>query len=255
MVITADQTFDSIGGGKLELNIIQLARKLIVNGKDQQVMEHIPLSVKAQQCCGGTVTVLLECFAGAGSDIAVFGAGHVGKALVSILGQLDARVRWIDNRAEQFPHQLPDNTTAVCRDDITAYVEHLPPECFVIILTHDHGLDYAILEACLDRKDCAYIGVIGSKTKALRFKKRLRGAAFRLDAIDAVACPIGLENIPGKQPIEVAVAISAQVIQRMHNSDSQPAKQTGIKWRELREAYFSQEAAEKGAEKKVNAIT
>lgn len=233
MVITEDELFDTVGGGKLEFLIIQKARELLLTGENQHSFEHFPLAAKSQQCCGGVMNVLLECFAEQTQDVHIFGAGHVAKALVSILGQLNMRVFWIDSRANEFPKEIPSNTSIKHYSDVIAHVNHIKPHAYTIILTHDHMLDYQLIEALLDRKDCQYIGLIGSKTKALRFQKRLRSASFSSEEINSVYCPIGLPEIDGKQPMEVAVSISAQLIQKMQEQTPKETTSRGVSWREL----------------------
>ena len=213
MLITENETFDTLGGGALEFQVILKARELLIAGISQQLIEHIPLSVKAKQCCGGTVDVLMEVFPAAKMNLHIFGAGHVAKALVSIIGQLDARVTWIDNRSYEFPDSLPENVQSQHYKNVIEHIDRMPPSSYALIMTHDHALDYSILEKLLDRKDCHYIGLIGSKTKALRFRKRLRSQSFTQEQIDFVQCPVGLPNIPGKLPMEIAVSICAQLIQ------------------------------------------
>jgi len=233
MVITDDELFDTVGGGKLEFLIIQKARELLLTGENQHTFEHFPLAAKSQQCCGGVMNVLLECFAEHTQDVHIFGAGHVAKALVSILGQLNMRIFWVDSRANEFPQEVPSNTSIQHYPDVLEHVNRIKPHAYTIILTHDHILDYQLVEALLDRKDCQYIGLIGSKTKALRFQKRLRSASFSSEAISSVNCPIGLPEIDGKQPMEVAVSISAQLIQKMHEQTPKEATARGLSWREL----------------------
>lgn len=233
MVVTEDELFDTVGGGKLEFLIIQKARELLLTGTNQHSLEHFPLAAKSQQCCGGVMNVLLECFAEQTQDVHIFGAGHVAKALVDILSQLNMRIFWVDSRANEFPKEVPSNTTIHHYPDVIAHINHIKPNAYTIILTHDHMLDYQLVEALLDRKDCQYIGLIGSKTKALRFQKRLRSASFSSEAIHSVHCPIGLPEIGGKQPMEVAVSISAQLIQKVQEQTPQKTTAGGVSWREL----------------------
>lgn len=233
MVITADDLFDTVGGGKLEFLIIQKARELLLTGKNQQSFEHFPLAATSQQCCGGVMNVLLECYAEQTHDVHIFGAGHVAKALVTILGQLNMRIFWIDSREHEFPTDIPSNTTIQHYSDVLSHVNNMKADAYSIILTHEHVLDYQLTEALLDRKDCRYIGLIGSQTKALRFQKRLRSASFSDEAIASVYCPIGLSEIGGKQPMEVAVSISAQLIQLMQQHEPKTKKASGLSWREL----------------------
>ena len=232
MIITKDQTFDTVGGGRLKFLIIQKSRELLKLGNNQQSVEHFPLAVRSQQCCGGIVNVLFESFAEQVIDVHVFGAGHVAKALVDILGQLNVRLFWIDNRKDQFPTLVPSNTCVKHYENTVDHVNNLRPHAHAIVLTHDHALDYQLVEALLHRKDCAYIGLIGSKTKSMRFKKRLQNASFSEAQTDSIICPIGLPGVKGKHPMEVAVSISAQLIQYL-NQNKIHDRTNGLSWKKL----------------------
>lgn len=232
MVITEQTTFDTIGGGTLEYLVIEKARELLTRGEPQQHTEHFPLSSKTRQCCGGTVTILLESFLPQRAELHLFGAGHVAKALISILAELELSVHWVDSRREQFPAMLPANVNPHVYEDVLDHIGQIRPGALALVLTHDHSLDYSLTKALMDRDDCQFIGLIGSKTKALRFKKRLRAEAFSAAAIDAVTCPVGLSSVPGKQPMEVAVSIAGQIIQLLHAEDA-ASRQSGVSWREL----------------------
>ncbi|MEE2729931.1 MAG: xanthine dehydrogenase accessory protein XdhC [Pseudomonadota bacterium] len=216
MLVCADRIVNTIGGGQLEYDAIQTARNLLLQGRDQQHLEDYPLGPKLGQCCGGRVHLLYECFAPSAVEIALFGAGHVGQALVSILSQLPVRLRWIDSRAEAFPplhsSTMPSTVQTIVSDDPETEIAQLNPGAYVIVMTHNHPLDYAIAEAALKRNDTAYVGVIGSNTKAARFRMRLQYWGFPAEVIEHMRCPLGLSSVPGKQPMEVAVSVAAEVI-------------------------------------------
>lgn len=212
MLVGAGLTVDTIGGGHLEYAAINRARELLLAGEDRQHLEEFPLGAKLGQCCGGRVTLLYECFASTATPVALFGAGHVGRALAPLLAQLPLRVRWIDSRLEQFPEVIPAGVTRVLAAHPQDEVADLPPGAVVLVMTHQHPLDYAITEAVLRRGDASFLGVIGSETKARRFRLRLEHRGFSAAAIAGVHCPIGLAEVPGKRPMEVAVSVAAQVI-------------------------------------------
>jgi len=216
MLVSATYAVDTIGGGHLEYAAISRAREMLVAGDDAQHLEEYPLGAKLGQCCGGRVTLLYECFATTATPIALFGAGHVGCALVEILAHLPVRVRWIDSRLEQFPEQIPAGVTRVAAAHPEDEVADLPPGAFVLVMTHQHPMDYAITEAVMRRGDAGFLGVIGSETKARRFRMRLERRGFSQSAVDSLHCPIGFSEVPGKRPMEVAVSIAAQVIARYH---------------------------------------
>jgi xanthine dehydrogenase accessory factor len=215
MLITADREFDTIGGGHLEYEVTQKARQLLVENRQQQQVEHYPLSSKLGQCCGGATNVLFEVMVNHGQPLAVFGAGHVAKALMPILQQLPLQINWIDSRADLFPDDLDkaNNLTCLVDDEPASIVSRLPTNTWVLIMTHNHQLDFDIVLNALKRPDINYIGMIGSDTKARRFHTRLQHRDFSTKQIKRLISPVGLLDIPGKKPIEVAVSISAQIIQ------------------------------------------
>lgn len=212
MLVAADICIDTIGGGHLEYAAINRAREMLLSGENRQHLEEFPLGPKLGQCCGGRVTVLYECFATTATPVAVFGAGHVGRALIPLLAQLPLRIRWIDSRLDQFPDDIPAAVTRVTAPYPQDEVADLPSGSMVLVMTHQHPLDFAIAEAVLRRGDAAFLGVIGSQTKAQRFRMRLEHRGLHRDAVAAMHCPIGLAEVPGKRPMEVAVSIAAQII-------------------------------------------
>ncbi len=249
MLITDEDTYDTIGGGRLEFRVIQRARELLLQNSDEQVLENFHLAAKAQQCCGGSVSILFECFKGQAMHLHVFGAGHVAKALMKIAGELDARVDWVDNRAEQFPEQLPSNVQTHMRENPVDHVTTMSPGAFALVVTHDHGLDYDLLEALMKRKDCGYIGLIGSQTKAKRFKKRLQSAGFSSEEIDQVYTPVGLATVPGKRPMEVAVSIAGQLIQISHSlgTSQHSTSAKGVSWQSMKDILHDDDEQEENS--------
>ncbi len=230
MLVSIDQIIGTIGGGHLEHSVIQKARELLRQDGDNQHLEQYPLGAKLGQCCGGLVTVLFESFNRAVNSIAVFGAGHVGRALVDILAQLPVTVTWVDSRQEEFPNNIPAGVIQRLSEEPDQEVRSMPPSSFYVVLTHLHPLDYAITEQVLKRQDAAYLGVIGSRTKAQRFQMRLRHRGFTDEAIKQLHCPMGLASVTGKHPMEVAVSIAAEIINRYHQQQHQPTALTGIKY-------------------------
>ena len=239
MIITAESSFDTLGGGQLEHLIMARAREMITTGENQQTLEHLPLSNKTRQCCGGTVNVLLECFTGAKQHLYLFGAGHVAKALVKILGEIDCRISWVDSRKALFPATLPANTKTFCVDEPVNFIHSMQKGAMALVLTHDHILDYQLISALLDYAECEFIGLIGSKAKAQRFRKRLKSESFSEKAINKLNCPVGLQQIPGKLPMEVAVSIAGQLIQLINPKSNSIEKQKGVYWRDA----FEQQTA------------
>ena len=156
---------------------------------------------------------LLEPVAPAGLVLYLFGAGHVGKALVSVLTGVACEIAWIDSRADQFPGQMPDNVSAEVTETPESAVERAPGGAYFLVMTHSHQLDYEICEAILRRRDFAYLGLIGSRTKRKRFEQRLSRNGITPDALARVTCPIGIAGLSGKHPREIAIAAAAELLQ------------------------------------------
>jgi xanthine dehydrogenase accessory factor len=144
----------------------------------------------------------------------LFGAGHVGRALAAMLGQLPCRVAWIDERKDAFPEAAPANVAMIRSDDPAAEVARAPKGAHFLVMTHSHARDQAIVEAVLRRGDFAYLGLIGSATKRARFVARLRAAGIAEAALARLVCPIGAEGIPGKEPGVIALAAAAEIMRR-----------------------------------------
>jgi len=240
MVVTADATFDTIGGGKLEFLATQLARDLLLQGEHVQQIHHFPLAAEASQCCGGSVTVLFEVFPRTAMELVVFGAGHVGQALVKIVSDLDAHMSWVDSRPELFPAECPMGVEKVILEEPEKFREQIPEGAYIVIVTHDHSLDYRLTMELLEQDSFAYLGLIGSATKAERFRKRLKHDGFDVDSIARVNCPIGLPGLEGKLPMEVAVAIAAQILS-LTPAEEKLARR-GLSWKEVKDVINAEQS-------------
>lgn len=157
--------------------------------------------------------VLLERIAPEPFHIALFGAGHVGQALVRVLAGLPCRVTWIDEREAQFPADIPANVTALLVDAPAAEVDALPAGAWFLVMTHSHALDQTICERVLRRGDFAYLGLIGSRTKRVLFERRLAERGIASEQLARLTCPIGVPAIRGKEPGVIAVAVAAQLLE------------------------------------------
>ena len=236
MVVTAENSFDTIGGGHLEFKAIAKARELLLSEQDAQALEQYPLGATLGQCCGGHVSVLFEYFAGASKNLLVFGAGHVAKALIPILGELPLKVVWVDSREEQFPDYVPSNVNKCLTDTPVDEVQDAPSGSFMLVLTHNHQLDYELTEAALKRGDLGFLGVIGSDTKARRFRQRLAHRQFSPTDIAHMTCPVGAQDVPGKRPMEVAVSIASQLIALYHQDLPKQVSPSAADWSEIKQA-------------------
>jgi xanthine dehydrogenase accessory factor len=243
MVVTARGFHGSIGGGTLEWKALAEAQRLL--GKPRAVkMLTQSLGPDLGQCCGGRVTLAIESFdAGslpAAKDLAareeqgpftlsdrlpsvtegfgesrrrvlLFGAGHVGRAVMLALAPLPYDVTWADPRPEAFPAAMPQNVEPFAGNPLQAVVS-APEGALAFIMSHSHALDLSIAEAALRNPAIAHVGVIGSATKRARFERRLREAGVEEARVAAVICPIGVGGIRSKLPAAIAVSVAAQVI-------------------------------------------
>jgi len=236
MVITAEHCYDTIGGGHLEHRITLQARQALARQDYTSHLAHFPLGASLGQCCGGSVSVLFEAMPGSSQRLVIFGAGHVAKALITIVGQLPWQVTWIDQRREEFPQHMPANVRMHCTDDPVAEALELCRGAQVLILTHNHSLDFELCRTLLaaEQKDKpAGIGLIGSETKAQRFRHRLSHRGFSEAAIGVIRSPVGLASVPGKRPMEVAVSIVAELLALSPPVPEQNPRR-GISWSTLK---------------------
>ena len=288
MLVTLDGICDTLGGGGLEHDVIDTARQLLSGesdtdtsaislreGKSEKAKairrdavytKHYPLGAKLAQCCGGSVTVMFECFnVSPPMSILVFGAGHVASALMTVLAELPCQVNWVDSRPEMFANYLTTDSKANSMDvnqpiynlpaHIRPHVDEEPVDFikpfitkgfnheiksqrFILVMTHDHSLDFDLVRAALDTcialnagassdansKDTnhaeitmPYIGCISSATKAKRFQDRLLQRGYDEQLVNNITMPIGL-TLGGKEPMAVAVSIAAQMLQQYHNA-------------------------------------
>ena len=213
MVITEQDTFSSIGGGGLEHLIVLRARELLATDQDCQEIKQFPLGAKPKQCCGGSMTVLLECFTPAKPHIVIFGAGHVCKALVTVLKQLPVNIRLIDSRADMLNEYHDDSDIdTVLSEDPRTQCDLIPDHALVLVMTHDHQLDYDLSLKLLEDWRFGFLGLIGSDTKARRFGMRLRNEGLSEDQMNKLQCPMGHPDLKGKLPMEIAISVSAKLL-------------------------------------------
>jgi xanthine dehydrogenase accessory factor len=224
MVVAADRTWCSVGGGNLEAVAVARARELLGTRRSQPELLTVALSDKAPyqhgvQCCGGEVTLLLEPLPVAPA-VAVFGMGHVGQELARILARRDLDLHLVDSR----PEQLADERLAVLADAVaTVHVHHvpvlpelvlaeLPPGAHVLVMTHDHAEDAALCDAALRTPGLGSIGLIGSAAKWSRFRRKLADEGHPDEAIDRITTPIGLPGLTGKDPSTIAISVAAALV-------------------------------------------
>lgn len=218
MVVSAERLFDTIGGGHLEYKAMQIAREMLESRSREPRLERFALGASLGQCCGGATVLLFEPLGQPQAHVAVFGAGHVGRALVPLLGGLPCRVRWIDSREQEFPEIIPAGVKKVVNDEVVEEVANMPAGSYFIVMTHNHPLDLELSAAILARDDFAYFGLIGSKSKRARFEHRLHERGFAPESVQRMRCPMGLAEVKGKLPMEIAVSIAGEIIAH-YNAD------------------------------------
>lgn len=214
MQVFADHITGTIGGGALEWSAMAHARKMLANGQTSD-SQTIPLGPNLGQCCGGSVHLSYTANTPPQShstrNIWIWGAGHVGHALVHTLSLLpDVAITWIDARPDAFTLSLPENVTALPASDPAIAAKHAPANAEHLILTHSHDTDLALCHALLSHS-YGSIGLIGSATKWARFKSRLGALGHDHATISNIACPIGNPAL-GKHPTQIAISVAAAMI-------------------------------------------
>jgi xanthine dehydrogenase accessory factor len=226
MLVTEAGIAGTIGGGNLEWRAIEAARDMLASGACERELA-LPLGPALTQCCGGQVRLELTSLDGPLREkslaelaavparwplVALFGAGHVGRAVIRALAPLPCRLRWIDSRPDAFP-PLPERDIELIRaDEPSTEVAALPAGAFALVMTHSHPLDLSVVEACLRRSDLAWIGLIGSATKRRRFESQLRASGIPSAELERLVCPIGIQGITDKEPSVIAIAVAAQLL-------------------------------------------
>jgi len=230
MLVDADGTAGTIGGGHLELKAIDEARDMLQRGDSTPRRRHYPLGPALGQCCGGAVTLSLSMLdrtvlaawpeTAPRFHLQLYGAGHVGRAIARALAPMDVRVDWIDEREDEFPTSLvdgaalpwPPHIRPISVDGVEGEVATAPPGAFYLVLTHRHDLDLRIADAVLRRADFGFFGLIGSRTKRRQFIRRFEERGIAASSIARMTCPIGLPGIDGKEPETIAAAVVAQLL-------------------------------------------
>lgn len=167
----------------------------------------MPLSARAELPRAGAV--IAQWVGERRLPVWLFGAGHVGQAIARHARGLPLDLVWFDTRPEQ---ARLDGVTLLEVSDFEGCIAEAPADAAILILTHDHALDYRLTRAALDRPAVSFIGLIGSRTKRARFLSRLEADGIGDEARDRLTCPIGLPGIVGKEPDVIAVATLAQIL-------------------------------------------
>ena len=244
MVVTPQGFHGTIGGGTLEWKALAEAQRLLGRPREVKFITQA-LGPDLGQCCGGRVTLAVESFDAASLPevrefaareekgpftlgdrlrpgleeqfgenrrrVLLFGAGHVGRALVLALAPLPFDVDWADPRAQAFPAAVPQNVTLYGGDPLEV-VAAAPEGSLAFIMSHSHALDLELADSALRNPRIAHVGVIGSATKRARFEKRLQAGGIAETRVKSMICPIGTGGIRSKLPAAIAVSVAAQII-------------------------------------------
>lgn len=206
LVVTAHDAAGSLGAAALDAAAIDAARACL--GAAAPTAALVPIGPASE-----ANLILVELVTPGDFNVVLFGAGHVGRALVDVLAGVDCRVTWVDPRADAFPRAVPASVRAVAAAAPELEVDRAPPGAFFLVMTHSHPLDFELCERVLKRGDFAFCGLIGSTPKRNRFLKYLALEGVPAAALARLTCPIGIPGIAGKRPATIAVAAAAQLLQ------------------------------------------
>ena len=149
----------------------------------------------------------------------VFGAGHVGQAIAVTASALPIRLTLVDSRADIMTHfAAPDNCTLLCEDPLSR-VQKIEHGAGVVIMTHDHDLDYQLGMELFNHPGLCFRGIIGSKSKTARFMKRYRQAGIADSLLDDLQMPLAQAAPPGKEPGVIALGILHDFLSHVQSGD------------------------------------
>ena len=204
LVVTATTAIGTLGSARTDGEAMALARATLrENGA--------PRLVTLEGSNG--LEVFIDVVRAADWAIVLFGAGHVGRAVVHALAGIDCRIQWVDTRDDAFPATTPDNVDCVTTGTPEAEVAAAPAGAYFLVMTHSHPQDEVLAECILARGDFAYFGLIGSASKRRQFEKRMEARGMPQSRFAAMTCPIGISGITGKEPEVIAIAVAAELLQ------------------------------------------
>lgn len=253
MIVLQNAIVGTIGGGRLEFEAMATAHEMIKQKDKTPLVERYPLGDRLGQCCGGSVELMFEpvepgwktwiteamralqqraeyvrstdvgyahVVKSPQAHLVLCGAGHVGRALVQVLSNAPISVHWVDERAAEFPQNVPSNVVCEVTDLPQSVVEKAPTNCAVLITTHRHDLDFSLAEIAISRTDLAYCGMIGSMSKRGRFERQWRRRGRDSESLSRLVCPIGSAGPRGKEPEMVALAVAAEMLRLVQGVNS-----------------------------------
>lgn len=227
MLVSPSATLGTIGGGQLEFMAIDKARQMLTTGQSDEATLDVPLGPEIGQCCGGRVEVLIRPVDDSLADdlvrdaqaeeasmpeVYLFGGGHVGLAMANALSRLPLRTTVVETRAEAL-EGMPEGVATVLTPVPEEMVRSAGAGAAFVVLTHDHALDFLIVAEALKRKDAAYVGMIGSKTKKATFRNwYLKEAGGNEADFARLVSPIGGDIVKDKRPAVIAALAAAEIM-------------------------------------------
>ncbi len=229
LLISARSMWGSLGEEAIDLQLATRARQLLSLPGDSGI--HAPDAIHEFTMPGDASALLFEVIGNVDFQVMLFGAGHVGKALVQVLGDLPCHITWVDSRAAEFPANIPPNVTVRISDAPAEEVSNASPDTYFLVMTHSHPADFEICRAVLGG-EFAYLGLIGSASKRNRFRKNLVRNGIPAQLTERLTCPIGIASIRSKHPAAIAIAVAAELIEtyeQANRSESRPALQAAAR--------------------------
>ena len=218
LVVTTAAAFGSLGPAVLDAEATALARAALGESG-------APTLVTLGGAAG--VEVFVDVVRPPDFHVVLFGAGHVGRAVVRALAGIRCKVSWVDTREDCFPAATPENVECVTTDTPEAEIAAAPAGAYFLVMTHSHPQDEVLAERILARGDFAYFGLIGSLSKRRQFEKRMEARGMPRSRFAAMTCPIGIAGITGKEPEVIAIAVAAELLQvRSGNAAARTAYST-----------------------------
>ncbi|MGA1597481.1 MAG: xanthine dehydrogenase accessory protein XdhC [bacterium] len=214
LVTPSGRHWGTVGGGRVEAKALQEASDFLQEARPLPLTRllHWNLNKDVGMTCGGSVTLFFERHRSHPWTIVIYGAGHVAQTLIPQLLPLECRLICLDSRPEWL-ERLPSSPKLEIRHEeaLSESVNAIPPEAFVLFMTQGHATDRPILARFLERGSQAFLGVIGSRSKAATLRKELRESGFSEAQLQSFSCPLGL-SLGTNHPHEIAISISAQLL-------------------------------------------
>ena len=215
IIVTTSGLFSgTVGGGLVEAKTIKFAKNLLREKTPTKKTKFIEWNLNKDigMSCGGSVKIFFEIYNLNSWEIIIFGAGHVAQALIPLLLKLEVKVTCLDTRKEWL-EKLPKSPklTTILKKTLPPTVEKIPKTAFVLVMTKGHRNDFYVVKRFLNSREQAFLGVIGSRSKASTLKKELLNEGFNKEKINQIVCPIGF-SLGGNHPQEIAISITAQLL-------------------------------------------